>query len=249
MTSHRHASTLLFVLGSLFFLSGCSVAFAFGDEISGSGTVETRTFDLDDFTGVEIGSQFEGVVVVDDGEAFDVEVIADDNFFEHMDIDVRGENLRVQAKQGTDFGDVTELSVSVTLPALRHLDVSGASDVSVEYHSNTERKVSIDASGASNLDVRRLDAAELVLDLSGASDLSIDGRTSSIEVDLSGASDLDLSGLETATANVDLSGASSMEFGEVDSVTGDLSGASSLTLPDGASVYVEASGGSSVHRD
>lgn len=227
--------------------SGCSFDIVIGQEtVDGSGEVEVREFDLDGFDEIEIGSSFDAQVTVESGVIHSVEIKADDNFFDYMDVEVDGDTLKIGSKPDTEFGDREALSVTVVLPDLSAVDVSGATDVAVDASDSAVR--SIDASGASDLKVINVDAGDMTIDASGASTVEVSGSSGEVTLDASGASDVLLTELDASSANVDLSGGSSADFDAPGSVTGDLSGASTLTVTDGASVEVDTSGASSVER-
>lgn len=126
-----------------------------------------------------------------------------------------------------NFGRNRTVTVTVTTPVIREIDLSGACDFSakrlsysgdVEIDTSGASKVSIsdlsaqnveiDVSGASNIEVGKSSTRRIDLDLSGASKASIAGNTGYLYLDCSGASDASLGKLKAVEGKIDVSGAS-----------------------------------------
>ncbi|RRB06876.1 head GIN domain-containing protein [Larkinella rosea] len=95
----------------------------------------------------------------------------------------------------------------VTMPALRGITLSGASDGDVNDSFDTE-ELEIALSGAADLSMKDITANRIRLKASGASDTRLSGRTKLLDVDISGASDLKAYDLTAAEAVIRASGAS-----------------------------------------
>lgn len=121
----------------------------------------------------------------------------------------------------------SNVRVTVSLPALKDVDISGASKATVAGINNDK----------------------LSIDISGASDVKIEGTARDVEIDLSGASNLRAGGLYTQIANMDLSGASRAEINVASSLDVDASGASSVKYIGEPSVRKDTSGASSVYKN
>ncbi len=225
--------------GSLAACGAIDIAF----DVDGSGDSQTETYAFDSFDKVNIGSTFESTITIQSGEP-SVEITMDDNFFEHVDVDVSNGELRIRMDAG-NYDHNVDPRVVITMPSLVELDLSGATET--ELSGLDEDEFDVEISGASSLTFEG-SADKLTIDSSGSSNIEADGSAKEIRLNISGASDVDLDDVTADTADVDLSGASSAEFGEISSVTGELSGAASLEVPDGTNVSVSTSGASSVER-
>jgi hypothetical protein len=92
--------------------------------VQGSGKLETREYDLSDFTRVEISSAFE--FAISQADSYRVSVTADDNLFQHLDISRDGETLKIGLKTILSLGSAT-LQAEIAMPRLLEVDISGAS--------------------------------------------------------------------------------------------------------------------------
>lgn len=203
--------------------SGNIFTFSFGSGVKGSGVASTETREADEFTGVEVGGVFE--VEITAGQEYSVQVQADDNLLPYIRTEVESGVLTISTKQR--ISSHTPLRVVVSAPEIDHLDVSGASKVSL--------------SGVKN--------SELGVHTSGASKLKLVGETSSLNVEVSGASNIDGESLKSKTAIVDASGASKVSVFVTERLSTDASGASRIQYSGSpASVDKKTSGASSVHQ-
>ncbi|MBR8712660.1 GIN domain-containing protein [Porphyromonas levii] len=138
-----------------------------------------------------------------------------------------------------------ELESNVPL-ALRTLDISGASKISIE---GQVRIFGADVSGASKLDFEG-SAQEMILDLSGASRAEVDVLSvNELSVDVSGASGMELTG-KVRRLVADVSGASRLDAQEavIEAASLEASGASRITAKPIKVEHSSATGGSSIRQ-
>jgi hypothetical protein len=234
------------------------------DTIRPSGEVVTRTYDFTDFEAIRISDAF--AATIEQAPSYSVVLHIDRNVLEHVEIEVDGGMLMVGLDDDISVRGRFRHEVVITLPVLRQLEVSGASDASIAGVDLADGDLSLRVSGASKL---KSDAAvpglslhvsgasqvegettarELSVDLSGASKLTLSGSAGRVSLKAVGASRLHLDDLEAEAMEVELSGASGADV----SVSGTLgpahlSGASSLHYAgDPALRDIRTTGASSV---
>lgn len=181
------------------------------------------------FDGVDIGGTITAKVTV--GQNFSVVVEAEKDILPKIITKVKNNDLIVKFEKGfwknrSYKSRKIKVRVTISLPALEDLDVSGASKASV--------------SG--------VNSDKLTIDVSGASNVNIEGSAREIEVDLSGASSLMAKSLLSEVAEMDLSGASSAKINVTNSIRVDASGASSVRYLGDPQVQKDTSGASSIRR-
>ena len=161
-----------------------------------SGNLVTEEESFSGFTIVKAGSAFE--IIISESNSYSVSVTSDDNVIDFVRVSMVGETLDL------DFSGVSitlgplsnplTLRVEITMPELRELDLSGAADGVVTGFTSSEVFV-LELSGASRVVIEGA-ANDLIFRGSGASDADLSNfRVQNADVDISGASE--------ATINVD----------------------------------------------
>lgn len=190
--------------------------------VDGSGIPETTTIETADFDRIDVSGVFEVTLTIEEGPP-SVVVTVDDNFVDDLDVRVRDDRLHIGFDSGSYDFDVQPTAV-VTVASLNDIDVSGASSLTASDLTGEELK--IDVSGASSF-VGTGTVATVTIDASGASDVDLVGLSvSTAEIDASGASNIELGSADRVSG--DLSGASSLKAPADASGTVETSGASSV---------------------
>ena len=186
-----------------------------------SGDLVAKTFEIEDFNELEIVGAFD--VDVDVGPEPSLEVEADEDSFNDIQIDQSGDRLVIEIDDGW-FSVSGPIRIQLTTPALDEVDLSGAVSV----------------------DISNIDGEVLDLNVEGASTVTADGEVTRASINLEGASTVDFDDLIIDEVVIDAEGASSADLNGAASVTGSLSGASSVDVADDASVNVRTAGASSI---
>ncbi|MGQ9683482.1 MAG: head GIN domain-containing protein [Anaerolineae bacterium] len=213
--------------------------------VVGSGRLITRDLALSGFTRIEATSAFEIEVV--QGNEYAVSLTADDNIIDNVDATVIADTLRLGLKPSVGFRNLT-LRARVTMPVLRGVGVSGASQADVRGFE-TDGNFDLDLSGASSIaaDIR---AGDTRVEASGASRVTLSGSGRDLDLRGSGASSLDLTDYTVRNVNAELSGASRATVSASGTLDANLSGASRLRYRGSPTLgRIETTGGSSLDQD
>ncbi|MFC2041908.1 head GIN domain-containing protein [Chloroflexota bacterium] len=215
------AAVLVVVLLTLGLVTSCT-----GIKVIGSGNVVSKTYGFSDFTGIkaENGMQVE----LTKSSIFSIEVVADDNVIEHIEVNKSGETLKIRPKGNAAFRDAN-LTVKVTMPDLYKLELSGGSHASVSGF-NSSHDLSVRLSGGSHLSKSMIpsdiSAGNADFNLSGGSHVTLSGSADDLNINCSGGSQIDLEGFSVHTADIKLSGGSHATVNVGGTINVDLSGAS-----------------------
>ncbi len=214
--SRRNLQLAALVAGVAVIGTACQV------DINAGGETVTETFDVTEFTEVEVSSAFD--VTIEIGDEPSVEIDLNDEVLDRLEVEQDGDRLSI----GFDGG---------------LFSISGPLDARIVTTDLT--KVSLD--GAVDASIRGLDASQLDVELSWASQVTGRGSVGVLVIDADGASQADFADTEVERAEVDVSGASSVDVNGAAEVRGQASGASSVDVsPDADNVNVTTSGASSV---
>jgi hypothetical protein len=208
-----------------------------------AGPLETRTFDYTGFTGVDVGSAMNLDVTYAD--TFSVKITAGKQLFDHIRVVKDGDILKVYTDGWSInwwWGQTTP-RVSITMPKLASLHLSGASEGDVNgFKSTTDFGLYV--SGASNADLD-METGRFTAEVSGASNVKGRLTAASSNIEVSGASDFDLTG-KGGDISLRCSGAStaSLRYFEVEDADVVCTGASDGSLNISGRLDAELSGSS-----
>src|SRR5688572_3027731 len=213
----------LFALLILVFASGCREIS--GRKERGSGNIKTDTRNASGFHSVHVSGDID--VFLKQDSSTTVKVEADDNLLEYIEVYTDNSTLIIRTQSGVRLRPSNKIKVWVSNPSYRELKVSGASSMQSETRITSTEGVRVGISGASEGRLE-IDAPRVSVEISGASNLTIRGRTKDLEAGSSGASHIKCFDLLAENTEVEASGASSAEVYASVRLEGRASGASQI---------------------
>lgn len=229
---------LITILASVTMFTGCIRV----DISEKNGPITSRSYDFTDFIGIEMGHAFELEVIP--AASYNVTITAGENILKRIHVSKTGSTLKIDMDSWT-FTWRSSPKVTITMPSLTTLKLSGASQGTVQGFKSTDA-FNLTLSGASQLDMD-METGNFIAEISGAS--AVTGRltAASSDIDLSGASRIELTG---SGGNIKLhgSGAShaSLAYFTVNNADIEFTGASHASLDISGRIDVTLSGASSL---
>lgn len=174
--------------------------------ITGSGVVKTQERKLDGFNVIESKGSID--VDVKLGPQYAVVVEADDNLFDVIRTEVRGDSLVIDSKGS--WNTHHDIVVHVTLPALLALGLQGSGDVKINGYKGDKLGIKIQGSGdvaatgsagtlhlviqgSGDADFSRVEADAVLVRIDGSGDAKVRANKS-IEATIHGSGDVTWSG-------------------------------------------------------
>ena len=230
---------LLAVLMVSWGLGGCIM-----DNVTGSGNLQTETFDFSDFTTVEIHSGFR--VEITRADSFSIEITADDNLYEYIEVEQSGDTLSIRLL-GNRIYYVANLNATITMPEIYKIELSGGSQASINGFTSVHQ-FEAEMSGGSKLSGAVI-VGDIELELSGGSQSNLEGAGDDLSIDASGGSLLDMKEFLADDVSANLSGGSRATVYVSGTLDVNLSGGSKvLYVGTPAMGDIDLSGGSEVER-
>jgi hypothetical protein len=234
---------VLFSLVIFVFATGCrEIA---GRRVKGSGHIITENRTATGFNSIDVSGAID--VFVKQDSTTSVKVEADDNILEYIEVHTEGSTLEIYTENNINLRPTNKIKVYISNPQYKEIQVSGASSVRCENEITSADALDVGLSGASEGSLE-LNAPKVSVNLTGASNASVKGKTKDFEGSVSGASEIRGFDLLSENANVDASGASHIEIYASVKIDGQASGASSVNYKGNAQSNVEKSGASSVNK-
>jgi predicted small secreted protein len=204
-------------------LAGCAVV-----KIEGSGNLIDKTFEFSNFTGINAGNGIQ--VDLTKSSTFNVEITADDNVLEYIEVNKSGDTLRIRPKGNTAFRSATMIA-KVAMPDLYELELSGGSEANITGFSSSH-DLSVRLSGGSHIGTfitpGDITTGNVDFNLSGGSDVRLTGSAHDLNIDCSGGSHINLESFLVSSADIKLSGGSHATVNVDGTLNVDISGGSEV---------------------
>lgn len=244
-----------------------AIGIAFAKTVYVSGPLESKTFNERSFTRLDIKSQFNVYLTQENEEKIVVETYK--NLMPYVVVEKRNQTLNVYLDKDLNRikwnGKDEVLNVYISVKELEKVELSGACDLylmsplvtedlkisasgasDLELNKINGKSIKIITSGASDIDNADLEAADIYINASGASDGNLEVVAKVLEMIASGASDFDIS-VDVDDLKISAHGSSDFNArGKTGKFKISLSGSSEMKAYDLISdtVIVDASGGS-----
>ena len=188
-----------FMLVLLVAVGGCSAAGAVG-----AGPDASRSFAVGGFDSVHASGS--DTVRVVRGATTSVVATGPAKILERLDISTSGTVLNIARKSSMSWEDWNGkgATITVTVAALRGIDISGSGDASVDIVDGSSFEGNV--SGSGSLALPHVRAASVKLGVRGSGDLSAGGKTDVLALDVTGSGNADITGLESQTAAISVRG-------------------------------------------
>lgn len=219
----------------LAFLLIASVTFA--DEV-------TKNYDYKDFHKVSAGYGMK--VDISQSDTYSIRVKADEEDLKYLKVEKEGEELQFYFDK-RNYRKRDEIHIEITMPALTGLNLSGGS-IGKIIMDVSSKNFDCDLSGGSILK-GSLKCGDIVIDLSGGSQLTLDGSGRNAEINGSGGAIFHLKDFSIEDAEVSLSGGSQVSINMNGRLDASQSGGSQITYYGKADIgSTSFSGGSSIRK-
>jgi len=223
-------------------LSSCITIRLNNKDIKGSGEVASKDFEVSDFDRLDFSGI--GNIIITQGETESLNVEAESNVIERLEISSSGKMLKIGYKNNFfNIIPTKPINFYLNVKDLREISISGVG--SIKCDKLTTDDLSIDSSGAGSVDMNLITTVFEVA-LSGAGKVNLTGQTQSQSIDISGAGSysakeftskdckISISGIGRAIVNasdtldVKMSGLGSVEYVGKPAISQDISGRGSV---------------------
>ena len=209
----------------------------------GNGNVEKQERKVSAFNAIEVAGAFD--VYLSLGTTQSVVVEADENLLPLIRTEVIGSTLRIDNKK--PIHDPKSLKVFITVTDLKRIEVSGAVDLQTQ-NKLTLTELAIEISGATEATLE-IAVQKLVISSSGGSELNFSGMANRVDLDVSGAVEIHAYELLAETVSLSISGAGEAEINVTKELNADISGAANVRYKgDPQKVDSNVSGAGSIKK-
>lgn len=222
----RFISLAIFLIFSLS-LSACMgiTINAGGNWVTGSGNLASETRQVSGFDQVMLTGSGDATITVGDGEGITIE--AEDNILPLIETTVQNGKLVVGLKPMTSISTTRGIRYIISARALRGVELTGSSSVSVRaVKSDSFQAIT---SGSGSIQVSSLQAKTLKVSITGSGKVDVNaGNVDSQDVILTGSGNYNADGVESASAQVATTGSGSAALWVNDTLTARITGSGNV---------------------
>ena len=217
-----------------------------GKRVRGNGNITKREHSVSSFKNVEVSGAID--LYVSQGDTKPVRIETDDNLQQYIEVEQQGDKLLIKFRDGINPRPTKKINVYITSPLYNTIDVSGASNIKGETKIVNTENMSLQVSGAGNIDMD-LNAPAVSAEVSGAGEVNLKGQTKSFDLDLTGAAKAHCYDMLSENTKIDISGAGDADVYASVKLDAHVSGAGSVSYKGGATnVAQQVSGAGSVKK-
>jgi hypothetical protein len=223
-------------------LGGLLAAALIKETVVGSGKAGTEDRAVGPVQDVSLSGI--GNLTIRQGDTPALSVTADDNLLPFIETETSGKKLTIRTKSGYTLRPSGPVNITLTVPKLEKLTVSGSGNATAE--KLTGDILSVKLSGAGNATLRDATYKSVTISLSGAGNARLTGTAEKATASISGAGEIDAAEFKVATAEVKVSGAGNASVWATDTLKARVSGAGDVTYKGNPRVEKKVSGAGSV---
>ena len=230
----------IIALLAAFTLSSCSKT-----RIKGSGPTITENFNYSNFSKVDVAYNADVNYIYDND--YSVEVSAQENVIDAMDIEKNGSTICLKFKRGTTLVKYDKIRVTIHSPEFDGANVSGSGDLYVQgnYQSTS---VNLDVSGSGKIDIQEIQSTNVEADISGSGKIEVhNGSASSLSTRISGSGKMYFDGMEADDVDTRTSGSGKTMVWANDNLDVRISGSGDVYYKGNPTINSDISGSGKLH--
>ncbi|WP_421764309.1 head GIN domain-containing protein [Ekhidna sp.] len=188
---------------------------------------QKRSVDVGSFSELALG--ISATVYVKQGSDEKIEIECDDDIFEKIEFEMRGDKLVIKKEGKWNWNDGwrrSAVDIYVTMRKIEGLSVSGSGLIESDGQLDTEDiRLSVSGSGDMDLDIN---SDEMDLRISGSGSIRLDGEANEAEAKISGSGRVKAEDLTVKSFEASISGSGSCYITATEEVSAKISGSGSV---------------------
>lgn len=231
----------ILALLAAFTFSSCSK-----DRIKGTGPTVNETFLISDFSKVSLSMGADVNYIYD--QDYSVEVSAQQNVIDAMNIKKDGSTLSLKFRTGTHLLKYDKVTFTVRSPQFEGGNVSGSGDLNVTGDFKSTN-LNLDISGSGKIIIQKIETGNVDADISGSGKMEIhSGKATTVNTKISGSGKLYLEGMQAEDVSTKTSGSGKTKVWATDKLYARISGSGDVYYKGNPSVSTDISGSGKIEK-
>ena len=211
--------------------------------VTGSGNVVSRTYNLVDFTKLKISYGFTAEVKASSG--YNIEITADDNLFNYINVTKDGDTLSISLKAGSY--ERSQLTATIMMPVLHSIELRDGGRTNINGF-NSSNDLSIKLSDGTRL-LGTLTAGNVDITLTDGSRVELEGSARDIRIISHDGSQADLSKFTVVNTDLNIGDGSTVNINVTGTLNANLSAGSHVTYTGNPTMgNIRLSSGSTLNK-
>jgi hypothetical protein len=172
--------------------------------VTPTGSGDTRSFAVSDFTAVELAGPDDVDIRV--GSAFSVRAEGDEEQLGRLKIERNGDTLEIGRRRvsGISWSSGPGVKIYVTMPRITAAELAGSGNLSVDRAEGASFRGELAGSG--NFAVNALAVRDARFSIAGSGNVKAGGTADTLKIEIAGSGDVAAEGLRASAADVEIAG-------------------------------------------
>jgi hypothetical protein len=240
---HGMKKSHLFLI-TVFMLAGSVNLMA--QKVKGNGNVVKKERSVGTFSEIQSFGSFD--ITITDGATTKVEVEAEDNLQEFIEVSVQGDKLQIKSRKNQNFNATKSINIYVTVPSLRAIGLHGSGNVKSENLIRAGVNFEIKSAGSGNVSLE-VETTNLSADIAGSGNITLKGKTKEFEGRIQGSGNIRARDMQSEITTVKIAGSGNAEVVATSKLNTNIAGSGDVKYWGDASVDSKVAGSGSVRRE
>lgn len=231
---------ILALIMGVFTLSGCFINIGDDDGffgcVDGDGDWETRSLNVDNFTGVILDLPAD--VYITQGEDFSVEVEGKEDIIDEIELDVSNDTWEIETDKCVR--DIGNMKVYITMPEIEYLKISGSGKI-IGQNEFIVGDIELKISGSGDMDLL-MDADDVKASISGSGEMWLEGSGDLLDFKISGSGDLNAFNFPCNDIDIRISGSGDARVHALDNLDVNITGSGDVYYKGNPSIDFSVTG-------
>ena len=207
--------------------------------IEGTGPMIEKIIETESFNAVE--NDIQATVILNQGESFSITANGQSNIIEHLEIKVSNNKLNIGFKEKCINTNYDSLSINITLPDLKSLEINGSGLAIIENRFQCDN-LDLSISGSGDI-IGSLETREnLNGSISGSGSIILTGSTSEASFEIAGSGEIHAFDFPTSKSTINISGSGDAELFAIETLDASISGSGDVQYKGNPKVSSSISG-------
>jgi hypothetical protein len=219
------------------------VAFFMVSCLKGRGDVESKTFDIESFSGIT--NNIDADIHITQSPTQSVEILAQPNITKNISLEVTDGILKIKFKKNVRH--YKPININISIPKLSSININGSGNINTTNTFDSCGVVSLDISGSGNIDAYINANSKTYSKISGSGNITLNGNSPDQDITISGSGNIHAYTFHTEYSTVKISGSGTCELTADSTLNVTISGSGNTYYKGHPVITSDISGSGTIH--